>query len=54
MWKNEWNKVEIWLSRHDKGNVATDKDTALATAADGSIRIMVIPAMKIISPLMLL
>ena len=33
-WKNEWNKVEIWLSTHDKGNIVTDKDRALATSID--------------------
>lgn len=29
-WKNEYNKVEIWLSTHDAGNVVTDKDRTLA------------------------
>jgi 4a-hydroxytetrahydrobiopterin dehydratase len=33
-WKNEWNKVEIWLSTHDKGDIVTDKDRALATSID--------------------
>lgn len=33
-WKNEWNKVEIWLSTHDKGDVVTDKDRALALGID--------------------
>ena len=25
-WKNVYNKVEIWLSTHDEGNVVTEKD----------------------------
>lgn len=29
-WKNVYNKVEIWLSTHDAGNVVTDKDKSLA------------------------
>ncbi len=27
---NEWNKVELWLSTHDAGNIVTDKDRRLA------------------------
>ena len=33
-WKNEWNKVEIWLSTHDAGNTVTEKDHKLAEAID--------------------
>lgn len=33
-WKNEWNKVEIWLSTHDKGNIVTSKDKELAAEID--------------------
>ncbi|RQO29813.1 pterin-4-alpha-carbinolamine dehydratase [Taibaiella sp. KBW10] len=33
-WTNEWNKVSIWLSTHDAGNIVTDKDRALAAAID--------------------
>jgi len=33
-WKNEWNKVEIWLSTHDAGDIVTDKDRSLALAID--------------------
>lgn len=33
-WKNEWNKVEIWLSTHDQGDIVTDKDRSLALAID--------------------
>src|ERR1700712_5689478 len=34
VWKNEWNKVEIWLSTHDKGDIVTAKDKALADGID--------------------
>ena len=30
IWKNTWNKVEIWLNTHDAGNTVTDKDRKLA------------------------
>ncbi|TAD86304.1 MAG: pterin-4-alpha-carbinolamine dehydratase [Bacteroidetes bacterium] len=33
-WSNVWNKVEIWLSTHDTGNVVTAKDHKLAAAID--------------------
>ena len=33
-WTNEWNKVEIWLSTHDAGNVVTEKDRSLAIEID--------------------
>ena len=33
-WKNEWNKVEICLSTHDKGNIVTEKDRLLALEID--------------------
>ncbi|SMC62132.1 4a-hydroxytetrahydrobiopterin dehydratase [Pedobacter africanus] len=33
-WTNEWNKVEIWLSTHDAGNVVTEKDRNLAKEID--------------------
>ena len=33
-WSNTWNKVEIWLSTHDAGNVVTDKDLELSKAID--------------------
>lgn len=33
-WTNTYNKVEIWLSTHDAGNVVTEKDRALAKAID--------------------
>ena len=33
-WKNTWNKVDIWLNTHDKGNIVTDKDRKMAEAID--------------------
>jgi len=33
-WTNEWNKVEIWLSTHDAGDVVTEKDLKLAKEID--------------------
>lgn len=33
-WTNEWNKVEIWLSTHDAGDVVTEKDRNLAKEID--------------------
>jgi 4a-hydroxytetrahydrobiopterin dehydratase len=34
LWTNVWNKVEIWLSTHDAGDIVTDKDRKLAAAID--------------------
>ena len=34
LWSNVWNKVEIWLSTHDAGNIITEKDRKLAAAID--------------------
>ncbi len=33
-WKNSYNKVEITLTTHDKGNQVTDQDRSLAEAID--------------------
>ena len=33
-WKNVYNKVEIKLTTHDKGNIVTEKDYALTRAID--------------------
>ncbi|MGV3528026.1 MAG: 4a-hydroxytetrahydrobiopterin dehydratase [Flavisolibacter sp.] len=33
-WTNVWNKVEIWLSTHDAGDIVTDKDKKLAEKID--------------------
>ena len=34
LWSNVWNKVEIWLSTHDAGDVVTEKDKKLAENID--------------------
>ena len=34
-WTNEYNKVEMWLSTHDAGDVITEKDKKLAKIIDG-------------------
>ena len=30
LWTNVYNKVEVWLSTHDAGNMVTQKDRNLA------------------------
>ncbi len=34
LWTNVYNKVEIWLSTHDAGDIVTDKDRKLAGIID--------------------
>ena len=34
LWTNVWNKVDIWLSTHDAGNMVTEKDRQLAARID--------------------
>ena len=34
LWTNVYNKVEIWLSTHDAGDVITGKDRTLAQRID--------------------
>ena len=34
LWTNVYNKVELWLSTHDAGDVITDKDKKLAKNID--------------------
>jgi 4a-hydroxytetrahydrobiopterin dehydratase len=34
LWTNVWNRVEIWLSTHDAGDVVTSKDRQLAEKID--------------------
>ncbi|MCG9899166.1 MAG: 4a-hydroxytetrahydrobiopterin dehydratase [Sediminibacterium sp.] len=34
LWTNVWNKVDIWLSTHDAGNMVTEKDKQLAARID--------------------
>ena len=33
-WTNTYNKVEIWLSTHDEGDIVTEKDRKLAEQID--------------------
>ena len=34
LWTNVYNKVEIWFSTHDAGDIVTDKDRKLADKID--------------------
>ena len=34
LWTNVYNKVEVWLSTHDAGDVVTDKDRKLSEKID--------------------
>ena len=34
LWTNVYNKVEIWLTTHNAGNVVTEKDRKLASKID--------------------
>lgn len=33
-WTNTYNKLEIWLSTHDAGDIITEKDHTLAKSID--------------------
>lgn len=37
LWTNVWNKVEIWLSTHDAGDIVTEKDQKLAKKIDALV-----------------
>ena len=37
LWTNVYNKVEVWLSTHDAGDVVTDKDRQLAKKIDALV-----------------
>ncbi len=37
-WSNVYNKVEIWLNTHDKGDIITEKDKKLAAAIDAILK----------------
>jgi 4a-hydroxytetrahydrobiopterin dehydratase len=37
LWTNVWNRVEIWLSTHDAGDIVTDKDRKLSQRIDSLI-----------------
>jgi 4a-hydroxytetrahydrobiopterin dehydratase len=34
LWTNVYNKVELWLSTHDAGDIVTEKDRQLAKKID--------------------
>ena len=34
VWTNVYNRVELWLSTHDAGDIVTDKDRKLAAKID--------------------
>jgi 4a-hydroxytetrahydrobiopterin dehydratase len=34
LWTNVYNRVEIWLSTHDAGDIVTEKDRKLAKEID--------------------
>ena len=34
LWTNVYNKVEVWLSTHDAGDIVTEKDRKLAAIID--------------------
>lgn len=38
LWTNVWNRVEIWLSTHDAGDIVTDKDRKLAEKIDAILK----------------
>ncbi|HEX4850154.1 MAG TPA: 4a-hydroxytetrahydrobiopterin dehydratase, partial [Puia sp.] len=35
---NVWNRVEIWLSTHDAGDIVTEKDRALSRKIDALVK----------------
>jgi 4a-hydroxytetrahydrobiopterin dehydratase len=37
LWTNVWNRVEIWLSTHDAGDIVTDKDRKLSQRIDALV-----------------
>ena len=37
LWTNVWNKVELWLSTHDAGDIVTEKDRKLAKLIDALV-----------------
>lgn len=37
LWTNVWNKVEIWLSTHDAGDIVTEKDKKLSAKIDALV-----------------
>lgn len=37
LWTNVYNKVEIWLSTHDAGDIVTNKDHTLSKKIDALV-----------------
>ncbi len=37
LWTNVYNKVEIWLSTHDAGDIVTGKDRMLSAKIDALV-----------------
>lgn len=37
LWTNVYNRLEIWLSTHDAGDIVTDKDRKLSEKIDALI-----------------
>lgn len=37
LWTNVYNKVEIWLSTHDAGDIVTEKDRKLSVKIDALV-----------------
>ena len=37
LWTNVYNRVEIWLSTHDAGDVVTDRDKKLSSKIDALV-----------------
>ena len=37
LWTNVYNRVEIWLSTHDAGDIVTEKDRTLSKRIDALI-----------------
>lgn len=38
-WTNTYNKLEIWLTSHDKGNTVTERDRKMAGLIDKLIEV---------------
>lgn len=38
LWTNVYNKVEIWLSTHDAGDIITEKDRKLSAYIDNLLK----------------
>ena len=38
LWTNIYNKVEVWLSTHDAGDIVTEKDRKLSKLIDALVK----------------